>query len=1281
MRFIFLCLFGLTYSFCQAQSGSNDFKLPEILPPSPDVMALVKGGELSASPHTGAPNASIPIYSLKLRGYNLPISINYSSNGYKPEEVPSRTGLGWSLNAGGSVSRMVKGKPDDFCTPPSTYLDESSVLNYGSTSYYFIADLEDQNSYHDSQPDEYSYNVNGLSGKFIIQRDGSVLQLPYNNVKITVAKSMGAVTDIYITDGSGTKYSFGQGVIEQTLEHNLENNFLQKQYITTAWMLTNITIPTGEYITFSYGSISHYVKSGVMESVRKGLAGGQCLTTQVSCDVNPVYSARTTLIRYTSRYVTAINLSNGPAIAFSYEDRPDAGGDNRLDQILVSNGFGTTVKKVEMEYLDRHQSTNTPFNEGFFLKKVHIKDPTATTSEEQVFELSYVDEANAGAGATITNSIDHLGFANGASNSTLLPANTSQAALFASYGTANREPNGVYSEKGMLQRIKYPTDGYDEFYYQPNMKTWWDSADVHHIISATSKGYGDVSPFKFYNTYFTPSKTQVVEFHLSTFWYGSPPVPDGDPAPKIAYARLYNNSTNALIAMRWAEGFPGGAHYVISGSASTSVDAGVEYRLEIEVRYSTQAWARADIVYDAGSGKEWKEFNEELCGVRVRKILSYDPVSRKSFSKFYRYRSLTDTTTASALKYYYPLYVTANNKEIPCGNSNEELFCYGYLLSSNSASTLYGNSAAGVVYKWVIESDDSLFANGGIEHTYKTQGEFIGYPLIGGTMPEQPVNPYNFMNGVELEQMYFNRERQTVKKVEHTYSSDNRINTSQYYNYIVRKRYDKLNVGPAWDENDYLHYDVTSYSIFTRWEHLDMTTVKEYDLVNNKILETKIEYTYGNTNNIQPTKTTNYASDGTQSISEMKYPTDLTGQAVCSTMVTRNIVDPVMEEKSFKNTKFLYQQNTDYKDWFNNATILTPELIKNQKNGSSQETRIRFYQYDVKGNPLELSKENDIRITYIWDYLQSLPIAEVSNASWGSGVAFTSFEADGKGGWTFSGTPVTEGTEPAGKKSYSISTGNITYSGSMSSGQKYIVSYWSKGGTALMNGAGGTSMISKNGWTLYRHLFTYGGSGGVTISGSGYVDELRLYPETAFMKTYTYTPEVGITSVSDVNSIYQRYEYDAFNRLLRIRDMDNNILKQYEYKYGNNVTGCTNTTPDWQVTGNYRCAKNNPVNNNNTGNKEQEEVDMNNCSETYGENRWVSIGSSSECQTVSNCTGINKRVVNGVCEEGCKNLIKSVYLGNLVWECTFRYSWSDGFWGPNVTETGTYYCIGTICGL
>jgi hypothetical protein len=85
------------------------------------------------------------------------------------------------------------------------------------------------------------------------------------------------------------------------------------------------------------------------------------------------------------------------------------------------------------------------------------------------------------------------------------------------------------------------------------------------------------------------------------------------------------------------------------------------------------------------------------------------------------------------------------------------------------------------------------------------------------------------------------------------------------------------------------------------------------------------------------------------------------------------------------------------------------------------------------------------------------------------------------------------------------------------------------------------------GWTYYEHKIT--GQSSVTISGTGYIDELRLYPATAQMTTYTYLPSVGLSSQCDADNRVTYYQYDGFNRLKVLLDQDHNIIKTYQYHF------------------------------------------------------------------------------------------------------------------------------------
>jgi hypothetical protein len=62
------------------------------------------------------PNISVPLYTVTEGDIQLPISLSYHAGGIRVDETSGPIGLGWSLNAGGMISRTVYGGPDEGMT-------------------------------------------------------------------------------------------------------------------------------------------------------------------------------------------------------------------------------------------------------------------------------------------------------------------------------------------------------------------------------------------------------------------------------------------------------------------------------------------------------------------------------------------------------------------------------------------------------------------------------------------------------------------------------------------------------------------------------------------------------------------------------------------------------------------------------------------------------------------------------------------------------------------------------------------------------------------------------------------------------------------------------------------------------------------------------------------------------------------------------------------------------------------------------------------------------------
>ena len=190
-----------------------------------------------------------------------------------------------------------------------------------------------------------------------------------------------------------------------------------------------------------------------------------------------------------------------------------------------------------------------------------------------------------------------------------------------------------------------------------------------------------------------------------------------------------------------------------------------------------------------------------------------------------------------------------------------------------------------------------------------------------------------------------------------------------------------------------------------------------------------------------------------------------------------------------------------------------------------------------------------MKISYFYDYRKTLPVVEVNNAD-ADNVAYTSFEAENKGSWTYNGSPIAppSGTWiPTGKKYYGLTTGNISRTG-LSTATSYYLSYSASPGANVQVTGGNqstpTTITLSSGWTLSTRIVS--NSSSLTISGTGYIDELRLFPTATQLTTYTHDPLVGVTSMTDSNNKTTYYEYDGL-RLKAIKDHNGFLIKSFTY--------------------------------------------------------------------------------------------------------------------------------------
>ncbi|UPT69702.1 MAG: hypothetical protein M0D53_11100 [Flavobacterium sp. JAD_PAG50586_2] len=221
--------------------------LPTIIPPSPTVAALMKFEEVPVSNYTGIPDISIPLYSSSTlsKDINMDISLKYHPSGVAASERSSDVGLGWSLFAGGTISRTVKGKPDDIFEmgqEAKIGLYHNSVGNFQNKYYEIINEINDENTTAydtideflwdaqvrgrlDTEHDLWQFNFMGETGRFYIKKDSlnQLVVTPLDEYRVKIKNIYGNPQNIYkptsfeIHDEKGYKYIFD--VAETTTVH------------------------------------------------------------------------------------------------------------------------------------------------------------------------------------------------------------------------------------------------------------------------------------------------------------------------------------------------------------------------------------------------------------------------------------------------------------------------------------------------------------------------------------------------------------------------------------------------------------------------------------------------------------------------------------------------------------------------------------------------------------------------------------------------------------------------------------------------------------------------------------------------------------------------------------------------------------------------------------------------------------------------------------------------------------------------------------------------------
>lgn len=505
-----ICLFFLFFSNTILFGQS----IPLSLPPTPNAAALGIYGQIPVSFFNGLPQIDIPVGKVETGSGGLAISLSYHAGGVRPDQRSGWVGLGWNLNAGGAITRIVNGVADEKLDPT---IEPKNTLSYydhpeglANSDWAAVATLRAYSKATGPQvllsPDEFIFNFGGYSGSFFYDHQGKWQVKSTQGVHLSIKEELQndfvleqkkaglpalSLKRIFykftLTTPDGAQYIFGG--TPQSIEFSRAasgNDSYNNGVVPNSWFLTKIISRNGQEtnLTYERGDIICAVSSGL--SVYASASDTQDRYADFSKTAfisNPVYlkSIETDLQKVSfSRSVSnelQYDFSTYASIFVDFHsgysdlkttenDTPTAYIDallkmmkwQKLDSISFYEKPSGFLKKMAFSYIENSASR-------LILKSAQ---KTGSGVTEPAYQFGY---NNLPLPPYNSRMLDHWGFYNGVDYlknyagynwtfQTIAGTNTSYL--------QSKSSNFSNMEAGNLVLIKYPTGGKTIFEYEPN---------------------------------------------------------------------------------------------------------------------------------------------------------------------------------------------------------------------------------------------------------------------------------------------------------------------------------------------------------------------------------------------------------------------------------------------------------------------------------------------------------------------------------------------------------------------------------------------------------------------------------------------------------------------------------------------------------------------------------------------------------------------------------------------------------------------------------------------
>jgi YD repeat-containing protein len=1070
--------------------------------PSPDVAGLGQYSLFPASPFNGQANINIPIYTISYKDLEVPIHLNYSTKGNKVEDHPGTVGLGWNIQSGGMIHRIVNGRYDEHA------LEYAGIIFTENISYYNTAGWINDNignvnglttliqsntgstqAMYDLLPDEFIFNVNGQSGSFYLTRPyhNGPLEIKVktngdytfkaeimdivNNITFNDYPQMGqngpttnyitrqtarSIYKIQLTDEKGIKYIFGgnPNAIEFTNTGAID---IREHTIASTWHLTEMISPQPNHkIRFTYTKKGRIItrrqqRRGTAYSNSFQLIDMGLFTGQIQFNTSYVWGIGdySSFLIQNPSYLDSI-ISPVEKVTFDFVQTNSlgynlTGGYPTLDNRLQGDYSVYSGKQV---YWQKLNSINV--NNGFRKIEFYYRDiPTQRMRLDSLVTKGMLNNTERIKYSFKYNSLnlpgygsrmeDHWGYYNGTSY-----------AYNTNYYTT-RQPNANYMKAEILEEVNFPTGGFIKLEYEP------------HFYKKIAERF---------------------PFSVTT---------------------LSNNSMAGGLRIKKMISAP--------DAISSAVTKTYHY------------------VTDYING-----------GTNSSGVLSGVPVYTNS-------GSIHNSYTTSNFWSYYSWTITG----------------YYQLAQDNNFFQLSSTNGNDITYSEVTEMSDENGSNGytihfysNIDNGYMDKTPYFTATNFNTTYAEEKFISLEPFRGLEFKTEHYDNNKLLLKAEEREYFIDTSANYKVYYIdkfFIPEIGGRRIATGTFYTKPPLLKKNITREYVNTGNEHMGTETQiaympQVYPLNSHK------------TDNYKPVEVYSTNSTGHNIKTSYRYPYNYPADSINLFLLNNNIITPILEKKieNITLTKELSKETVTYGK---NAPIapIVPVAYHSSVNGNIPELDISLNKHDYYGNILQQNQKNGISTTFIWDYNGRYPTLKAINAKQ-SEIFFLDTDLKGRPIGSHDESPVPFTVESDNTAPFSpyaldliLQMGILYNNLSLDPEKTYILKYWEKDAELFFDN--NTTILSQTSkdhgdWTYREVIFKYNDDYFYPlIENYGFIKKLIIHPIDALVSTYTFEPLVGLTSETSPNGLVTYYEYDQFGRLIAVKDHDKNIVKRIEYKYYN----------------------------------------------------------------------------------------------------------------------------------